>query len=75
MLEPGAYVRAIVPFVDDLERVFQKQERAFDGPVFLRTASIRTGEHMVTPEQNKRGRPLEPTTFFATLDSTKAEKT
>jgi hypothetical protein len=51
VLEPGAYVRAIVPFVDDLERVFQKKKRAFDGPVILRTAGIQTGEHMVTPEQ------------------------
>lgn len=57
VLEPGPDIGAVTPFVDDPERVLQEQERAVRGPVFLRTARIWSGEHMVTPEQdNAAGR-------------------
>ena len=57
VLEPSADVGTVAPFVDDAQRVLQEQERAVRGPVFLRTARIWSGEHMITPEQkNAAGR-------------------
>jgi hypothetical protein len=75
VLEPSADVGTVAPFVDDAQRVLQEQERAVRGPVFLRTARIWSGEHMVTPEQKSAAGHFLPAAFSRTLNSMKTAKT
>lgn len=70
MLQPGSDLGAVAPMVDDPERVLEKQDRTFNGPIRLRIARILSGEHILPP--SRRPRPTAPpVTFFEGVNSMK----